>query len=203
MAFIDRELFIRATPFHLLLMCALLFYTQPKINAAFLLFFAACCVTGFVVEVIGTSTGALFGQYRYGRALGIAVKKVPLIIGINWFIIMYCCGISVQMLFNSLIARFKEDVVQSPVVKALSVILDGATLAVITDAFLEPAAIKLGYWEWLGNGEVPWFNYICWFLVSAGLLTIFQLSNFSKHNKFAVNLLLIQVMFFLIVHTFL
>lgn len=204
MAFIDRELFLRATPFHLLLMAALLFYTQRKINWAFLLFFVVCFVTGFLVEWLGTSTGLLFGNYEYGTALGTRYKNVPLLIGINWFIIMYCCGCSIQMLFNRLAAATKdEDIKQSKWMRWLSVVLDGAMLAVVVDLFLEPAAIKLGYWRWLGDGTVPWFNYSSWFVVSALLLTIFQLLPFGRHNKFALHLLLIQVMFFLLVEVFL
>ena len=204
MLLFNRDFFIASTPFHLLLMCALLFYTQQKIDRSFIILFISCFVVGIVVEIIGTSTGLLFGNYQYGAALGTAIKNVPLVIGINWFIIIYCCGVSIQMLFNRLAKKVgEENINQSPIVKALSVIIDGATLAVIFDFLLEPAAIKLGYWQWLGDGDVPWFNYICWFLVSAGLLTIFQFSTFNKHNKFAVNLLLIQALFFLLVRTFL
>ncbi|MCP9749946.1 carotenoid biosynthesis protein [Ferruginibacter sp. HRS2-29] len=204
MAFISRELFVKATPFHLLLMAGLLFYTQRKINWAFLLFFIVCFVTGFLVEWLGTSTGILFGSYEYGTALGYSYKKVPLLIGINWFIIMYCCGCSIQMLFTRLAAATKDQAIrQSKWMRWLSVVLDGALLAVVVDLFLEPAAIRLGYWRWLGSGEVPLFNYSSWFVVSAFLLTIFQLLPFGRHNKFALHLLLIQVMFFLLVEVFL
>jgi putative membrane protein len=204
MAFIDRELFVKATPFHLLLMAALLFYTQRKINWALLLFFILCFVAGFLVEWLGTSTGMLFGNYAYGTALGYKCKEVPLLIGVNWFIIMYCCGCTIQMFFSRLAAATADEQIKtSKLVRWLSVVLDGALLAVIIDWFLEPAAIKLGYWRWLGSGEVPWFNYSSWFVVSALLLTIFQWLPFGRHNKFALHLLLIQVMFFLLVKVFL
>jgi len=204
MAFIDRELFVKATPFHLLLMAALLFYTQRRINWAFLLFFIVCFVAGFLVEWLGTSTGMLFGNYAYGTALGYKYKEVPLLIGVNWFIIMYCCGCTIQMFFSRLAAATGDEQIKtSKLVRWLSVVLDGALLAVIIDWFLEPAAIKLGYWRWLGSGEVPWFNYSSWFVVSALLLTIFQWLPFGRHNKFALHLLLIQVMFFLLVKVFL
>ena len=204
MAFINRELFVKATPYHLLLMAALLFYTQRRINWAFLLFFIVCFIAGFLVEWLGTSTGMLFGNYAYGTALGYKYKEVPLLIGVNWFIIMYCCGCTIQMFFSRLAAATGDEQIKtSKLVRWLSVVLDGALLAVIIDWFLEPAAIKLGYWRWLGSGEVPWFNYSSWFVVSALLLTIFQWLPFGRHNKFALHLLLIQVMFFLLVKVFL
>ena len=68
---------------------------------------------------------------------------------------------------------------------------------------MEPVAGILGYWQWKGTGEAPFYNYICWFGVSLFLLTVFHFIPFSKNNKFAINLLLIQMMFFLLLRTFL
>jgi putative membrane protein len=81
-------------------------------------------------------------------------------------------------------------------------IVDGAMLAVLFDWILEPVAIKLGYWTWKGT-DVPLYNYLSWFFLSCCLLTIFHFCSFEKENKFAVNLLLIQAMFFLLLRTFL
>ena len=66
---------------------------------------------------------------------------------------------------------------------------------------MEPVAIQLGYWKW--SGDIPVFNYACWFLVSLVLLLFFHFLKFDKENKFAVDLLLIQSMFFLLLRTFL
>jgi len=80
--------------------------------------------------------------------------------------------------------------------------MDTATLATILDWLMEPAAIKLGFWKWAGYGGVPLYNYLCWFGISLIMTTVFYFSDFNKQNKFAVNLLLIQAMFFLILRTF-
>ena len=85
----------------------------------------------------------------------------------------------------------------------MSVIVDGATLAVVFDWLMEPVAVKLGFWTWGGDGSIPLYNYICWLVISMLLLTIFHFCKFNKENKFAVNLLLIQALFFLILRTFL
>ena len=159
---------------------------------------------GIGVEIIGTSTGWLFGQYRYGTVLGPAIKNVPLIIGVNWFIIIYCCGVSIHTMLTKLTAKLSEQTGKpSKVIQTLSVVVDGATLAVISDWLIEPVAVKLGYWQWLGNEEIPLYNYVCWFAISIILLYIFQYLQFGRQNKFAVNLLLIQSMFFLLLRTFL
>jgi len=202
--FLDREFFIRTTPLNLLLMLGLLVWTQNGKNLHFLLFFLACFVTGIAAEVIGVNSGLLFGDYRYGNVLGPGLKGVPYIIGINWFIIIYCCGIAIHTLLNRLISRVAADTGSKPrVMKALSVIVDAATLAVFFDWVMEPVAVKLGYWQWLGNGGIPFYNYACWFMVSGLLLALFHYLSFSKTNKFAINLLLIQLMFFLLLRTFL
>ncbi len=201
--FVDKDVFIRTTPFHLLLMGGLLFYTAKKINLAFLVFFMLCAFTGFGAEAIGTSTGALFGDYSYGTVLGPMIKNVPVIIAVNWFIIIYCAGATVHTVFNRLLQNTGEGAIgSSPLIKALSVIIDGATLAVFFDFILEPAAIKLGYWQWL-TVDIPLFNYTCWLFVSALLLTAFYFLPFPKNNKFAVHLLLIQLMFFMLIRVFL
>ena len=202
--FFKESGFVNTTPLHLLLMAALLMYTQEKINIAFIVFFIACFTTGIIVEIVGTSTGLLFGSYQYGTVLGPGYRTVPYIIGVNWFIIIYCCGIAVHTLLSDISRKLSEEL-ERPLkrVKALSIIIDGATLAVAFDWLIEPVAVKLGYWKWLGDGQIPMFNYISWFVVSMFLLMIFHWLPFKKQNKFAINLLLIQAMFFLLLRTFL
>ncbi len=200
--YFDKDFFIRATPFNLLLSFTLLLWTQEKINTRFILFVTICFCTGFAAEVIGVNTGMLFGNYTYGDVLGYKLQKVPLLIGVNWFIIIYCCGISIHTLLMKFVDRGEAGKEAPPKsLKAISVIVDGATLAVIFDWLMEPVAMKLGYWNW--NGSIPFFNYLCWFSISVLLLTFFHFIKFGKQNKFAVNLLLIQLMFFLLLRTFL
>lgn len=185
-------------------MFGLIIYTQKQINRAFLLFILTCFVTGIVVEIIGTKTGLLFGTYSYGTVLGPSVKGVPLIIGINWFIVIYCCGVCIHTLLNSMLNKLMEvAAAPRPILKTMAVVADAATLAVLFDWLMEPVAIRLGYWKWGGDGSIPLFNYACWFIVSLLLLLVFNNAGFDKRNKFAVHLLLIQAMFFLLLRTFL
>ena len=185
-------------------MFILLLYTQKEINAAFIGFFLISFTLGLAAEMIGTNTGWLFGNYSYGNALGYKINNVPLIIGLNWVVIIYCSGITTQVFLNKFLDKLTAKTGNPrPSLKALSVIVDGATLALLFDWIMEPVAIKLGFWTWAGDGNTPFFNYFCWFLLSILLLTCFHFTHFNKHNKFAVNLLLIQLMFFLLLRTFL
>ena len=202
--FVKIDFFVQSTVINLLLMFALLVWTQKEKNIPFLVFFVAVFLFGIGAEMIGVNTAALFGKYHYGNVLGLKVMNVPIIIGINWFVIIYCCGISIHTLLMKAINLMATDTAKKPMrLKAVSVIVDGATLAVFFDWVMEPVAVKLGYWQWGEGGDVPGFNYFSWFIVSILLLAIFQLSKFNKQNKFAVNLLLIQLMFFLLLRTFL
>jgi len=200
----DQALFAALTPFNLLLSAGLLIYTQKEKNIAFFLFVTVCAVIGFFVEYIGVNFHWLFGEYRYLKAMGVQWKGVPLVIGVNWFIIIYCCAVSVQMFLNYMWNRLRND--EQPYrnnVGFVAVILDAALLATFFDWIMEPVAVQLGYWEWLGNGSIPMLNYVSWMLISALLMLLFRLLSFDKHNQFAVNLLLIQFMFFLILRTLL
>jgi len=199
--FLKDDAIIRSTPLHLLLMLALLIWTQNNKNYFFVLFLIASIAIGITVEIIGANTKLLFGDYSYGAVLGPQIKNVPLIVGVNWFIIIYCCGISIHTLLSKAVNKLSAETATPPMaLKALSIIVDGATLAVFFDWLMEPVAVQLGYWKW--EGGIPFYNYLCWFIVSIILLAIFHWLNFSKQNKFAVHLLMIQVMFFLLLRTF-
>lgn len=200
--FFKSDLILRATPINLLLMFVLLVWTQNGRNFFFWLFVLLAAAIGIAVEMIGVNTKLLFGDYSYGNVLGIKLNNVPLLIGINWFITIYCCGIAVHTLLTKAIDKVAAETATPPMaLKALSVIVDGATLAVFFDWLMEPVAVQLGYWKWAG--EIPFYNYLCWFMVSVILLAAFHFSPFNKQNKFAVHLLMIQVMFFLLLRTFL
>ncbi len=202
--FWKANFFIQLTPLNLILMFILLLWTQQEINRYFLLFALGVILTGFVAEVIGVNTGLLFGDYTYGNILGKKWLQVPLLIGLNWLIIIYCSGVTVHtFLIKTIKAIAVKDKEPPMVLKAVSVITDGAVLAVLFDWLMEPVAVKLGFWHWNGDGTIPFYNYVCWFFISVVLLIAFQLSPFKKENKFAINLLLIQVMFFLLLRTFL
>ncbi|MEO6404076.1 MAG: carotenoid biosynthesis protein [Ferruginibacter sp.] len=201
MLFFDTSFFASVSWLNMLLMLGLIIYTQQKVTAGFIFFFITCYFVGIAVEIAGTSTGAFFGDYHYTSVLGYPVLKVPIIIGVNWFIVMYCASVSMYMLSNNLQKEINS--VSPRWLKATAIICDTALLAVIFDWLMEPAAIKLGFWKWMGDGTVPVFNYVSWLVVSALLAVFFYFIPFQKQNKFAVNLLLIQAMFFLLIRTFL
>lgn len=200
--YFKSQLFIDLTPLNLLISFLLIFWTQ-EINVSFLIFILLAFLIGTAVEYIGINTNILFGKYVYGNSLGPKWNGVPWIIGVNWFIIIYCIGITMNMLHSRLSRRSLPTASQNNSKWSnLTVIIDGAILAVFFDWIIEPVAIRLGFWSW-DNGIAPSFNYWCWFGISTFMLFIFQQLRFNKHNLFAVHLLLVQFMFFLLLRTFL
>ena len=198
-----KDWFIQNTPLNLLVMAALIIITQTEKNIAFFLFAAICFIVGFAVESTGTHTGILFGNYIYGNVLGVKFFDVPLIIGLNWFVIIYCVGVTTEAYENRMLKRITEKGIEIKTnVQAISFVIDAAVLIVLFDWVMEPVAVKLGFWQWQ-NDEIPFFNYISWFVISALLLSLFKQMPFKKRNIFAVNLFLIELLFFLILRTFL
>ena len=140
--FFDRSFFIETTPLNLLLMFGLLIYTQDSPRKYFWLFMGLCIVIGIGIEIIGTKTGYLFGDYRYGTVLGPSVAGVPWIIGINWFIIVYCSGVSIHAILSKMIDRLQAaSGGPKQLLKTISIVVDGATLAVFFDWMMEPVAV--------------------------------------------------------------
>jgi bisanhydrobacterioruberin hydratase len=202
---INTSLFASISWLNLLLMAGLIVYSQPEKNVPFYIFITLTFCFGIVVEIIGVNTGKLFGNYKYTEVLGISFKNVPLIIGANWFIIMYCCGMAVNHFMIRLAKALPEGetIKINEKLKLASLVFDAATLAVIMDWTIEPVAIKLNYWNWLPDGDIPTFNYLSWFAVSAVFMLLFNMLAFKKNNIFAVHLLLIMSLFFVILRTFL
>lgn len=175
-----RELFLTLTPFNLLLTLALIKWVDRDFSSRGFLAFILVFLTGYGVEVAGVHTGLLFGEYSYGAPLGWKVFEVPLLIGVNWFILAYAAaGVSAYLFKNSF----------------LKIVL-GALLMVGLDFFIEPVAIELDFWQWAG-GEIPLQNYIMWFVTALVVqLTLINLK--SKIDKKAgLYVLLIQLYFFI------
>jgi putative membrane protein len=198
-----KDWFIQNTPVNLLLMAALLILTQPQKNWQFFLFMFVTFATGILTEIIGTNTSLLFGNYTYGTVLGTKIFGVPLIIGINWFIVIYCTGVVTQFYENRMLKRIDaKGITINMRMQVISFVTDAALLTVFFDWLMEPVAMKLGYWKW-ENDNIPFYNYLCWLMISALLLALFRRLGFRRHNIFAVHLFIIQLLFFLVLRTFL
>lgn len=177
---LTRAWFEVLIPFNLGMTALLLAYFHSDWSKPFIIFAIICFLTGFFVEVLGVKTKIIFGEYFYKTALGIKLLDVPLIIGLNWLILVYCCGIISHSI--SLNIWLKSAL--------------GAFLMVFLDYWIEPFAIKYNLWDWADH-FVPLQNYLAWFGVGFCLIFFFHRSSFHKVNPLAWPVYFIQFLFFL------
>ena len=165
------------TPYNLLFTLLICFFYLPR--KPFISIFILLFCIGFGVEFLGVKTGLLFGNYSYGSTLGIKWYNVPLIIGVNWFVLAIgargCANRITQNTFFQ--------------------VLFAALLMVGLDYLIEPVAMKYDFWDWSQN-KVPLQNYFMWFLISIFMQVL--LSKKSKQIPFtlAFVILISQFIFF-------
>jgi putative membrane protein len=82
-------LFVKLIPVALLLSSVALVFFHSTFNTKTLAVFTFIYLIGFFVEVLGVNTGIIFGNYIYGEGLGTKVFNTPLIIGLNWLLLVY------------------------------------------------------------------------------------------------------------------
>lgn len=177
-----KPYFSALTPFTLILSFLLLLVNHKKHFFPWAIGLLLVGVAGYGVEVLGIQTGFPFGNYVYGKNLGVKIYDTPLLIGLNWAMLIYCTS----RIFNV----FKPIYLQAGI---------GAALMLLYDFALEPAAIELGLWQWQGN-SIPMSNYISWFIIS--FIMHWAILKFlpKSPNKIAMPLYLIQFIFFVIIN---
>jgi putative membrane protein len=174
-----HDLFLALVPFNLLVTAGLLFMFHRDLGRPFLVFCLLTYAAGFLVEVAGVHTGLIFGSYAYGAALGFKVWQVPLLIGVNWLVLVYSTGVVTHRLIPG---RWLPPLV-------------GAAVLVLLDVFIEPVAIRYGFWGW-HTADIPLRNYVGWYVTALVLLTLFAALPFRKANPLAPWVLGVQFLFF-------
>jgi bisanhydrobacterioruberin hydratase len=191
-----RPLFMAITPVNLLVVGGLLFYSHSKWDARTIIVLAVIGIASFFVEAVGVNTGLIFGEYSYGRTLGPALQNTPLMIGVNWIILVYICHSIAVMIFEKFSGRGVAGMLYGKI-PSLMVAIVGAALMVAYDFVLEPSAIELDMWTWAGEG-IPLQNYLAWYFFSFVFILFLGLSRVNTRNQLALPVYLVQVVFFLI-----
>ncbi len=176
-------IFQKITPLALLLSTYLLAVYHEKFTLKETFGFLIIYILGFLVEVIGVQTGAIFGSYRYGAALGPKLWGTPLMIGINWIFLTYT---SVAMLQHLKINR-----------RVLAFV--APLLMVIYDVVLEQVAPKIDMWAW-ENDQVPLQNYLAWYAIAFVFVAGLNILKIQITNKLATILFINQFVFFILLN---
>ena len=175
-----RSWFELLVPFNLLVCGLLVILFQKDLSQSFLKAMGIIFLLGFFVELLGVKTKVIFGDYHYQTALGWKLFDVPLIIGLNWFVLIFATGFIGHVLSKVLIVK----------------VLIGALLMVGIDFLIEPVAIRHHFWVW-NHESIPLQNYLAWFVISAGMLVLYHIFDFVKENKIVFPLFITQILFFL------
>lgn len=176
-----RAEFVALSFANLVVTALLLLGQSSELNRRGILAFAICAVAGFAVEVAGVETKVIFGEYSYTTNLGPRWLGVPLVIGLNWAVLVHAIHASICRFAGSTVVR----------------VLLGATAMTAFDFVMEPAAIALDYWRWQ-SGVIPVKNYVAWWVVSAGLFVTVELLAKQTRNRLAPWVLGCMLGFFLI-----
>ena len=174
-----QDLFLRFTPLNLLLSLGLFIWANNDFSVQFYKVVAILFVLGFLVEVIGVSTGVLFGEYTYGATLGFKLFETPLMIGVNW-ILLSLASFGISSFFLK---------------KQLLIILLSSLLMVLMDVLIEPIAISLDFWTW-ALGDIPLQNYVMWFFVSLIMNVLMSFNRLKIDYRISFGLLSSQILFF-------
>lgn len=177
-----RPLFLQIVPWHILLMLIVIVCSHRPMEGKFILFSLLIFISSIIVEWLGVHKGWIFGNYTYGQTLGIKADEIPLIIGVNWFLLIYSAGVLMQR------TRIRSILIR---------VIVGAIILVLLDLIIEPVAQHFNYWHWTNN-IVPLKNYLDWFLVSGVMLFVFEKFGFRKQGIVAPVFLLVQFVFFMV-----
>lgn len=172
-------LLILATPINLVITAALVI--TASVSRHFLLVCLAVAAVGFGIEVLGVNTGWPFGGYAYGNALGPKLLGTPLVIGLNWLVLL---------LGSTAIAQ------RMALTTAVKVLVT-ASLMTLFDWVMEPVAIALGFWRWAGHYP-PWQNYEAWFAISALMGWFVLTAKAPMRPQFSAAVFLVQALFFVL-----
>ena len=174
-----KSVFLTLTPFNLALTFVLLIWGNQDFSFNFFKVISVLFLIGFFVEILGVYSGLLFGEYHYGKTLGFQFLGVPLIIGVNWVLLVVSSfAVSSYFVSNSI----------------LSVVLS-SVIMVLLDLMIEPVAIRLDFWHWQAE-VIPLQNYLMWFLVALLMNWILTFNRFKFNVKLGFGLLISQVLFF-------
>ncbi len=177
-----RSFVVLLTPLHLLVTLILFFWTS-FLDTKQIKLFCVLFLIGFWIEVIGVKTGSLFGVYEYGNTLGFKLLDVPLLIGVNWFLLSVSTyGVVSYVLKNKYV-----------------IIVVSSTLMVLLDLLIEPVAIQLDFWSWQ-NGVIPIQNYLMWWIVSAVMQLIIYSTKLRFNTAICIAIFLSQILFFTILN---
>lgn len=171
--------FLSKTPLNLSLAFFLLLLNYPVSSLKKWFIIILSFFFGILAEWLGVHYGLIFGHYIYGENLGPKISGVPLLIGVNWAVLILITGELTNRLLRKKWFR----------------IISGGLLMVFIDFFMEKSAPVFDFWEFDG-GQAPFQNYVGWFFLSILLHWAYQSLKIEGNTRFSAHLFICQLAFF-------
>jgi putative membrane protein len=176
---VNPPFFSPFTPYTLLLTCFVFLIHSPVAVKKFIFAFFSVAFLGFIIEVIGVKTGLIFGKYSYGNGLGIKFLEVPLIISINWAMLIFAGITTVSRIFAN----------------KITVLIVASLLVTGIDLLIEQVAPKLDFWQFEG-GLPGLHNYLGWIGVAFFISYFFSPTIIKGNRTVSLIILILQIIFF-------
>jgi len=179
---LTREIFILLTPYVLLISLFILWiFHDPEPGMKIPIVFLSVFVVSFLVEMAGVNTGKIFGNYSYGRGLGVKILETPVLIGLNWVLLVYCTA-----------AIFEKRAIRN------AFKITGASILMVAyDLVMEQVASVMDMWSF-EEGIVPFRNYLAWFILALAFHSLVKITGIRVSDKFAPLIFWCQGAFFVI-----
>jgi putative membrane protein len=161
-----RAIFIYLIPWILLANVAIMLVFHKDRNLKSLSVFVVVILAAFLLEMKGVHDDRLFGSYRYLDALGPQIRDTPLIIGINWLMLVYGAHSLISEKFRKRLPRL-----------------------------IEVAAPDLKMWIF-DKSYPPLRNFFMWFAAALFFQLLFEIAGIRTANRHARELFLAQMLFF-------
>ncbi|HEX2936641.1 MAG TPA: carotenoid biosynthesis protein [Bacteroidales bacterium] len=185
-----RPLIIRLTELNLFLMSSLVFafglLNNHRNLTGFTFWSLITMLCTFLLAVTGINTGIFFGSFEYGYTLPTTLADVPLIVPLNW-----------AMLLLSAYGFLTNAVTQRNLRALLASIL-----VLLLNFLIQPVGVKLGYWSW-DLGTIPFQNYLSWFVVSLIFTQILAFMKIHARSVIFKTYLIMQFLFYGLLNVFL
>ena len=132
--------------------------------------FAALYLISLASELLGTTVGLPFGEYRYSEALGPRwFGHVPVVIPVSWFFMAVPAFALARLLRPA---------------GVWGRVLAGSLILLVWDLALDPAmSAATAYWIWAEPGAyygMPWLNLFGWYVTGVALMAALAASGAQR-----------------------
>lgn len=154
-------------------------------------------ITGFFSAIMDFISCFVVKNYEYP---GQSRVWVFTFIFFGWISICASC----LFLAEGILASQENDITAQKKLRWQVPLLTGI-IAVVLDLFIDPIAVKAGYWVWLVRGtvyyDIPLLNFVGWFVLmflsSLGWILILQKQNWNNKRKIIFSFLALVPLIFL------